>query len=120
MTNKESAVEFLKMVSLGQVQSAFDQFIDHQFIHHNQYFKGDRESLLQAMLQAQIQNPTIAIEVKHVYVDQETVIVHSLVQKQKMAIAVVHIFRFAKNKVIELWDLGQAIDPNSPNQFGLF
>jgi len=48
------------------------------------------------------------------------VITHSLVSKKDADIAVVHIFRFENNKVVELWDLGQVIDPKSPNTNGLF
>jgi predicted SnoaL-like aldol condensation-catalyzing enzyme len=48
------------------------------------------------------------------------VITHSLVVKQNMEIAVVHIFRFSGDKIVELWDLGQPIEKNSPNENGLF
>tara|TARA_R110000796_G_scaffold88850_3_gene191833 strand:+ start:43799 stop:43912 length:114 start_codon:yes stop_codon:yes gene_type:complete len=37
-----------------------------------------------------------------------------------MEIAVVHIFRFKKERIIELWDLGQVISKDSPNENGLF
>lgn len=57
---------------------------------------------------------TLAVE------DGNTVITHSLVTKQNQNIAVVHIFRFAGDKVVELWDLGQLIEKDSPNENGLF
>ena len=34
--------------------------------------------------------------------------------------AVVHIFRFEQDRVVELWDLGQPISKDSPNENGLF
>lgn len=34
--------------------------------------------------------------------------------------AVVHIFRFEKGKIAELWDLGQEIMANSANENGVF
>lgn len=52
--------------------------------------------------------------------DGLTVITHSLVAKQQMNIAVVHIFRFENSKIVELWDLGQVIEMNSPNCNGMF
>jgi len=35
-------------------------------------------------------------------------------------VAVVHIFRFENGKVVELWDLGQQMIKDSPNENGLF
>jgi hypothetical protein len=33
---------------------------------------------------------------------------------------VVHLFRFQGDKVVEMWDLGQAVPADSPNQDGIF
>jgi predicted SnoaL-like aldol condensation-catalyzing enzyme len=120
MSNKEKAVSFLKMAGFGDVRKAYDQYISPDFIHHNQYFKGDRESLMLAMEEAHKVSPNKFLEVKHIYEDGGTVITHSLVKKDKQDIAVVHIFRFQGDKVVELWDLGQLLDSNSPNKNGAF
>jgi predicted SnoaL-like aldol condensation-catalyzing enzyme len=123
MTNKEIAISFLKMAGTGNVKPAYEKFIAPNFIHHNQYFKGDRLSLMQAMEASSQQSPNKSIEIKHVYVDGDTVITHSEVIRgaaDAARIAVVHIFRFEKNLVVELWDLGQPIDKNSPNENGPF
>ena len=48
---------------------------------------------------------------------------HSLVTRQDAKapkIAVVHIFRFEQDRVAELWDLGQPIAADSPNENGMF
>jgi len=34
--------------------------------------------------------------------------------------AVVHIFRFAGARIAELWDIGQPVPENSPNEYGMF
>lgn len=124
MSHKEAAKDFLKMILEEQYRPAYDRYIAPAFIHHNQYFKGDRESLLLAMEEAGKKSPNKSIEVKHIYEDGETVITHSLVTRkdpEQPSIAVVHIFRFNKEgKVAELWDLGQPIMKDSPNENGLF
>lgn len=122
MTKKEMAIHFLQMAGMGKVEEAYKLYIDEQFIHHNQYFKGDRASLLAAMIEAHNTSPNLSITTKYCYEDKEaeTVITHSLVRKKDMDIAVVHIFKFKKDKVIELWDLGQIIDPECPNEQGMF
>ena len=121
--HKDAAKSFLKMAGLGKVQEAYDQYVAPSFIHHNQYFKGDRQSLLKAMQEASKATPNKSIDIKHVYEDGETVITHSLVTRQDPEapdIAVVHIFRFEQDLVVELWDLGQPISKDSPNENGLF
>lgn len=121
MTKKEKAIEFLKLAGTGKVKEAFDKFIADDFIHHNQYFEGSRSSLLKAMENAHSDEPNESIETKYSYLENDTVVTHSLVKKKQMDIAVVHIFKFNNGgKVSELWDLGQVIEKDSPNQYGLF
>ncbi|UOF00642.1 nuclear transport factor 2 family protein [Bdellovibrio reynosensis] len=123
MTKKEIAISFLKEAASGDVKSAYDKFVAPGFIHHNQYFKGDRQSLLQAMEEANKVSPNKSIEVKYSYEDGNTVICHSLVKRkdpEAAGIAVVHIMRFENSKITELWDLGQEILKDCPNENGLF
>ena len=121
--HKEAAKSFLEMAGSGEVQEAYDRYVAPSFIHHNQYFKGDRQSLLTAMQEASQTTPNKSIEVKQIYEDGDTVITHSLVTRQDPkapTIAVVHIFRFDQDRVAELWDLGQPISRDSPNVNGVF
>ena len=120
MTQKKTAKAFLELVGTGKVDEAYERFVSDSFIHHNQYFKGDRESLKLAMTEAHQTNPNISIDIKSCYKDGPIVITHSLVTKKDMSIAVVHIFHFSDGKIEELWDLGQVIEKDSPNIHGLF
>lgn len=120
MTNKERAQAFLQKAGMGEVQEAYMLYVAPDFIHHNQYFKGDRASLVKAMEEAHQTSPNKSITIKHCYEDGDRVIAHSLVVQPKQEIAVVHIFRFLDGKVVELWDLGQVIAKDSPNEYGLF
>jgi predicted SnoaL-like aldol condensation-catalyzing enzyme len=123
MGRKESAIEFLRLAGGGRAREAFDRFVASGFFHHNQYFRGDRESLLLAMEEASRKSPNKSLTVKHVYEDGETVITHSHVVRRAEGdpgIAVVHIFRFEGDRVAELWDLGQLLDKESPNENGPF
>lgn len=123
MSNKEKAITFLKLAASGNVKLAYEKFISQKFIHHNQYFKGDRQSLMSAMEEASKSSPNKSIEIRQVFEDGDNVITHSLVVRQNPDvphIAVVHIFRFENEKIVELWDLGQQIDKDSPNENGAF
>jgi len=120
MTTIEIAIDFLMLAGLGEVDEAYQKYVHPHFIHHNQCFKGDRDALQNAMKEAHNENPNKSITVKQSFVDGDNVITHSQVVKEDMAIAVVHIFCFDEDKIMELWDLGQVIDIDSPNEYGLF
>jgi predicted SnoaL-like aldol condensation-catalyzing enzyme len=123
VSRKESAVTFLKLAGFGRTEEAFAKYIAPNFIHHNQYFKGDRESLKSAMAGAHEKSPNKLIDVKRVFEDGGFVVTHSLVVRGNPAepdIAVVHIFKFDGDKVVELWDVGQLLSKDSPNENGAF
>jgi predicted SnoaL-like aldol condensation-catalyzing enzyme len=123
MDKKESAATFLGMASAGKIEEAYAKFIASKFVHHNQYFKGDRESLKSAMAEAHRTSPNRSFEVKRVFEDGNFVVTHSRVVRsdpKEQDIAVVHIFRFEGDKVAELWDLGQLLSKDSPNEHGPF
>lgn len=121
--HKERAQAFLQLAATGKIQEAYAEYVLPEFIHHNQYFKGDRESLMMAMEQAHKSSPNKKFEVRQIFEDGDFVITHSQVSRAEetaLQIAVVHIFKFKKNKIAELWDLGQQISKDSPNQNGVF
>ena len=123
MNKKEAAAAFLKMAGTGGVEEAYAKFIAPGFVHHNQYFKGDRESLKAAMTAAHQASPNKAVEVKRSFEDGNFVVTHSLVVRGNPAepnISVVHIFRFEGDKVAELWDVAQLLNADSPNENGPF
>jgi predicted SnoaL-like aldol condensation-catalyzing enzyme len=122
MTRKEMAISFLKMVANRDIRKAYELYIAPEFIHHNQFFKGDRQSLLLAMEEAGRVNPHKVLVVKQAFEDGDTVITHSHVKQNpdEAGGAVVHIFRFRNDRVVELWDLGQPIMLDSPNEHGMF
>lgn len=123
MSNKEIALGFLKLAEVEDYRKAYELYVAPHFIHHNQYFKGDRESLLLAMEESAKVSPNKTIEVKHILEDKDKVMTYSKVTRKDpnaQKIAVVHIFRIENKKIVELWDMGQMIDPNSPNENGMF
>lgn len=119
---KEKAVSFLKLVASGDVREAYHRYIDPNFRHHNPFFRGDADSLMLAMEENATMNPHKILEVKRVIGEDNIVAVHSHVKRRQddLGGAVVHIFRFHNELIVELWDVGQAIPENSPNENGVF
>ena len=120
--NKDAAVSFLEMASTGKVDEAYSKFVGDGFKHHNPYFEGSAEALHKAMKENAIQNPRKAIDVKRVIAEGGFVMVHFLVKHKpdELGAAVMQIFRFENGKIVEMWDLGQEIPEETPNQHGMF
>ncbi|ETI69070.1 nuclear transport factor 2 family protein [Neobacillus vireti] len=119
---KEKAVSFLQIVASGKVREAYQTYIGPDFRHHNPHFPGDAESLLLAMEENAAINPNKIFRVKLAIQERDTVVVHSHVKQnpEDLGAAVVHIFRFQNNQIVELWDIGQSIPENSPNENSMF
>jgi len=122
MSQKDIATEFLMLAAAGRATEAFARYVGSGFRHHNGYFPGDADSLMIAMDENAKQFPGKTLDVKIAVEEGDKVatlskVVHTPGEK---GAAVVHIFRFAGGKIAELWDVGQAIPDESPNQYGMF
>jgi len=121
-SNKNIAVSFLKLASGGKVREAFSKLIGNGFRHHNPFYEGSAESLMAGMEENVRQNPNKVLEVKRAISEGNLVVTHSHVQQKPgdLGAAVVHIFRFENSHIVELWDLGQPLVEESPNEYGMF
>ncbi|WGV61660.1 nuclear transport factor 2 family protein [Brevibacillus brevis] len=119
---KENAVSFLQLVASGNVREAYQRYTGPNFRHHNPFFRGDAHSLMLAMEENAAKNPHKILEVKRAIEEGDIVAVHSHVKQNQEDLggAVVHIFRFHNDQIVELWDVGQPIPADSPNENGMF
>lgn len=120
--HKQTVEEFLHLAAAGKAREAFALYVGPGFKHHNVHFKGDADSLMTAMEENARQAPGKEFEIKHALEDGDMVAVHSLVKQKPgdRGAAVVHIFRFEHDKIVELWDLGQAVPEETVNENGMF
>jgi predicted SnoaL-like aldol condensation-catalyzing enzyme len=120
--HKEAATTFLRLAASGDVRRAFDSYAAPDFRHDNPHFASDAESLAHAMAENTAQNPYKKLEILRVIEDDDVVVLHSRVRLTETGpdIALIHIFRFENDRVVELWDIGQPVPDNSPNQLGMF
>jgi predicted SnoaL-like aldol condensation-catalyzing enzyme len=121
-SHKDSAIEFLKMASSGRVREAYRDYVGQGFRHHNPYFPGDAASLMEAMEENASQNPEKTFEVHQALEDGNLVAIHGKVRHKPadLGTALIHIFRFESDRIVELWDLGQEVPEESPNKNGMF
>lgn len=123
MTKKEIALDFLKLASSGQPRKAFELYVADSFNHHNAYYKGDRQTLMLVMEESHRETPNKLFEIQRALEDGDLVAVHSRVQQageNGWEGAVMHIFRFENDRIVELWDFGQGIPEDMVNENGMF
>jgi predicted SnoaL-like aldol condensation-catalyzing enzyme len=122
MTNKERAISFLRLASSGNVREAYETYVHPDFRHHNPYFPGDRAALLAGMEESAVKFPKKEFEAVRALEDGDLVAVHGRVRLAPSSawIALLHIFRFQDNQIIEEWEVGQEVPKDSPNQNGVF
>jgi predicted SnoaL-like aldol condensation-catalyzing enzyme len=121
-SRKDVATSFLRVAATADAHDAFDRFVSSEFRHHNPYFRGDAPTLAAAMAENAQQNPEKVFDIEHALEDGDLVAVHSRVRMSPGAQehAVVHLFRFVGDRIVELWDIGQAVPADSPNENGMF
>ncbi len=122
ISRKEAAVSFLRLASSGKVREAYDTYAGLNFRHHNPFFQGNAQALMAAMEENATRYPDKDFQVQRALEDGDFVAVHSRVQLQPgdVGVATVHIFRFEGDHIVELWDVGQAVPADSPNENSMF
>jgi predicted SnoaL-like aldol condensation-catalyzing enzyme len=122
MKKSETVREFLQMAATGRAREAFDRFVAPEFRHHNAWFAGDGASLMKAMDENAAQHPDKELTIHLLIEDGDQVATYSHVRHTRdgNGAAVVHIFRFDGEKIVELWDVGQEVPADSPNRNGMF
>lgn len=120
MNLKDIAVDFLRLVTAGNIDEAYEKYVDMNGKHHNMYFPAGFSSLKDAMRENHKQFPNKEFEIKNTISEGSMVAVHSSISLGEKQISVVHIFRFEKGKISEMWDIGQEIPKELPNKDGAF
>ncbi|MBD0328118.1 MAG: nuclear transport factor 2 family protein [Pyrinomonadaceae bacterium] len=118
--NTKAAVKFLELIAARKIDEAFETYVDMSGTHHNPFYPAGFPSLQRGMKENDAQIPEKKLIVKNVLGDGDMVAVHFHLILKPYEMAVVHLFRFKENKIVELWDCGMAIPDDSPNKDGVF
>ena len=119
---KDLAMDFLRLAASGHIRDAYSKYVSPSFFHHNPFFRGDADSLMLAMEENAAKHPKKVLKIHRVLADGDLVAVHShvMLNPGDQGVALVHIFRFQDAKIVELWDIGQAVPEIVPNEHGMF
>jgi len=119
---KQAAVQFLQLVVTGRIHEAYEKYVDLRGKHHNPFFPAGFPALKKAMSENHVQFPSKQLTVKNVLGDDDLVAVHShiVLRPGETGLAAVHLFRFHGDRIMEMWDCGQPLPADSPNEDGAF
>lgn len=122
MTHKDTAISFLNLVIDGKIREAYDRHVSPNLRHHNPYNKGDANSLMTGMEEADKQFPSKVFRVQCAIQEGDFVAVHShlTLKPGELELAVVHLFRFQASRIVEFWDIAQQVPKESLNENGMF
>ena len=120
--NKDKAIHFLELIIAGNIDEAYDTYINFDGKHHNVYTPAGFNHLKEGMQSSENATPNKQFEIKNVFDGGEVVAVHShlVLNSDEPGMSVVHMFRFENEKIIEMWDVAQSIPQDSPNNDGPF
>ena len=119
---KQIARQFMELVIAGKIDDAYKKYVSSNGKHHNAYFREGFQALQEAMKENHLQFPNKQFTIEHVISDGELVAIHShiVLRQGEAGMAAIHLFRFQGNKIVEMWDIGEPIPADSPNQDGVF
>jgi predicted SnoaL-like aldol condensation-catalyzing enzyme len=120
----ESTVLALLDTAFNQrkVEEAFAKYVGPYYRQHNPTVADGKQAIIDALRKWLPATPDLHYEFKHLYSDANCVIVHSLVTvgPDDRGKAVVDIFRLEHGKVVEHWDVAQAVPDKSLNDNTMF
>jgi predicted SnoaL-like aldol condensation-catalyzing enzyme len=119
--NKKLVVDFYRVVFVEKrVAEGFARYVAADYIQHNPLVPTGRDAAVK-LLTPRVTKESIA-DIKRVIAEGDLVVlhVHSRANPQDRGRAVVDIFRVADGKIIEHWDVIQAVPAASQNQNTMF
>jgi len=120
--NKEIVIAFYNAAINEKDFEAASQYLGDVYIQHNPLAADGPEGLAAFIEWAKVNAATFQVEFKRVLADGDFVVVHShaTAGPEDRGSAVMDIFRLENGKVVEHWDVIQAIPETAMNQNGMF
>jgi predicted SnoaL-like aldol condensation-catalyzing enzyme len=120
--NKKIVVDFYDKAINQKDFAAASEYLGDQYIQHNPLAADGPEGLKAFLEFAKANLQDYHTEFKRVFADGDYVIVHAHAKRdsEDRGSAVMDIFRLENGKVVEHWDVVQAIPEKSANDNGMF
>jgi predicted SnoaL-like aldol condensation-catalyzing enzyme len=120
--NKQNVIAFYNAAINDKDFDKARQYMGDKYIQHNPLAADGPDGLKAFLAYAKENLPTFSAEIKQAFADGDYVIlhVHARFTPEDRGSAVMDIFRLEDGKVVEHWDVIQAIPENSANDNTMF
>lgn len=104
----------------GNLDEALDAMVYEGYIQHNPFIADGIEPVKQVFASGKI--PALSYDIKYVLAQNDIVVVYSKVTSEAGVSAVVDILRIRDGKLVEHWDVVQAVPDakDMPHKNGMF
>jgi predicted SnoaL-like aldol condensation-catalyzing enzyme len=120
--NREIVEDFVEIFyKQRDVGAAFVKHVAPAYVQHNPNIADGREAAIVA-LTPMFSDPAARFDVRHLLVDGDMAAVHlhAMPRPDSRGGAVVDLFRLANGKIVEHWDVLQAMPDHPANQHAMF
>ncbi|MET9232404.1 ester cyclase [Lentzea sp. NPDC003310] len=123
--NKKIVVEFYQTALDGEPEKAADTHLGAEYLQHNPGAQDGREAFVGFMRFVRGRFPDLRLHIKRVIAEGDLVVLHSHMDLEpgnpaNPGQAVADIFRVENGKVVEHWDVIQAVPESPANPRGMF
>ena len=104
-----------------EVRRAFMKYVIEDYIQHNPNIPDGRDAAIEA-LEQKFSEPQASFDIKRILVDDDLAAIHlhGQLSADNLGGAVVDLFRIENGKIVEHWDVLQAIPTKAANNHPMF
>ena len=121
--NRAIVTDFIRLFySEGRVREAFMTYVAPEYIQHNPIAADGRDAAIAALEPYFASQPNAIREVQRIIVDGNLAVVHlrARANAEDRGVAIVDILRLQDGKIVEHWDVIQAVPERSANPHPMF
>jgi predicted SnoaL-like aldol condensation-catalyzing enzyme len=118
--NKKMVADFYQELFGNKNIDAINECIGDVYVQHNPYVADGKEALIAACKDWFINAPKERIDIQHIAADSDLVFIHTKSHASTKVISIIDIFRIQNGKIVEHWDVAQAVPEKAANGHPMF
>ncbi len=119
-SNKKTVADFYQELFGNKNIDAINKCIGDVYVQHNPYVADGKEALIAACKDWFVNAPKERIDIQHIAADSDLVFIHTKSHEGTKLISVIDIFRIKNGKIVEHWDVAQAVPEKTANSHPMF